>query len=232
MCQENNIVHIYCLRYYLKSLKFNEFSYSVGILLKCVSETDYNQAKSNFIEEWKQIKDEKKIAKLNKVLNKVGLEFYKKKIEGENSDLWRRCFMLHRCEFEMPSTTNSLEASHGHLNKKVPRLNEFWSSICRLVNNLTINEKSFNQKIRNNYNHIKHCSIQKQQNMDREKMDNQKDFYNTQIDNCFCSDNKLPSQLMKVDLPCCHRIDCDAQFPPCPHFTIHLVPCHLLWFFS
>lgn len=222
VCQENNIVHIYCLRHYLKSLKFNEFSYSVGILLKCVSETDYNQAKSNFIEEWKQIKDEKKIAKLNKVLNKVGLKFNKKKIEGENSDLWRRCSMLHRCEFEMPSTTNSLEASHGHLNKKVPRLNEFWSSICRLVNNLTINEKSFNQKIRHNYNHIKHCSIQKQQNMDREKMDNQKDFYNTQIDNCFCSDNKLPSQLMKVDLPCCHRIDCGAQFPPCPHFSIHL----------
>lgn len=131
---ENNINHIYCLRHFLASLKYNEFSYSVDLLLKCVSEADFNKAKLTLTDEFKNITDQKKLTKLNKELNKIGLKFSGNEISENDSDLWRRCSMVHRYEFQMPSTTNSLEAYHGHLNKKIPRVNEFWSSIARLAN--------------------------------------------------------------------------------------------------
>ena len=130
--------------------------------------------------------------------------------------------MLHRQDFGMPSTTNSLESFHGHLNKKVPRMNEFWSSIHRLANDLSVNEESFNTKIKHNYNYIKRISIQKQQRTVPEKMKNEKEFYDSHNDGCLCSDNKLVSHLMKTDLPCYHRVECGTQYPKCPHSTLHI----------
>ena len=59
VCQERKVVHIYCLRHYLASFQYNEFSYSVGLLLKCVSEADYNQAKSFITEEYKSNREKK-----------------------------------------------------------------------------------------------------------------------------------------------------------------------------
>lgn len=59
VCSENNINHIYCLRHFLASLKYNEFSYSVGLLLKCISEIDINQAKLTLTDEFDCITDPK-----------------------------------------------------------------------------------------------------------------------------------------------------------------------------
>ena len=39
---------------------------------------------------------------LKKILNKVGLKFTKNEIKEKDSDLWRRCSMLHRSDYEMP----------------------------------------------------------------------------------------------------------------------------------
>ena len=79
VCTENNINHIYCLRHFLASLKYNEFSYSVGLLLKFVSDKDFNQAKLTLTNEFKYITDLNKLKKLNKVLNKVRLKFSNKR---------------------------------------------------------------------------------------------------------------------------------------------------------
>ena len=78
VCTDNNIVHIYCFRHYLTSLKYNKFSYSIGLLLKSFSEVDYNQSKSELIAFWKSIKKKNKLTKLNRVLKKVGLHLNKK----------------------------------------------------------------------------------------------------------------------------------------------------------
>lgn len=97
ICAEKNIVNIYCLRHFLHSLKFNEFSFAVGQILKSVSDTDCNHAKSALIEEYQNLEEEK-LRKLNKVLNKIGLQLENDKIIEVNSDLWNRCSMNHRCK--------------------------------------------------------------------------------------------------------------------------------------
>lgn len=63
--------------------------------------------------------------------------------------------MNHRCDYGIPSTTNSLEATLGHISKKTPRKNDFWSPINRMAKCLSINKESFNKKIRHNFNHAK-----------------------------------------------------------------------------
>lgn len=216
VCKERNIEQIYCLKHFLESL------YAVGILLKCVSKTDFESEIKHFHEQFKDIKDKEKIRKLKKILNKVGLKFTKNEIKEKDSDLWRRCSMLHRSDYEMPSTTNSLESTHDHLNKKIPRNNEFWASIHRLAQGLTINNEEINKKIRHNYNSVKHKTILKLKSTNIENMTAQKKFYDTTIDHCNCSDNKLVSKMMKIDIPCHHRLSSGATFPECPIFRLSL----------
>ena len=51
----------------------------------------------------------------------------------------------------MPSTTNSLEASHGHLNEKLPRRNDFWTGMKRLIEFLIVNENGFKKALKCNF---------------------------------------------------------------------------------
>lgn len=51
---------------------------------------------------------------LNDTSNKIGISFIKNETD---SDLWERLLMLHRSKFKMPSTTNSIESIHDHLNE-------------------------------------------------------------------------------------------------------------------
>lgn len=59
--------------------------------------------------------------------------------------------MMERVFYEMPSTTNSLESSHGHINSKTPRRNNFWSALNRIVTFLI--KQNFNYQNKINYNY-------------------------------------------------------------------------------
>ena len=221
-CDEHAINQIYCLRHLLNSLKYKEFSYQVGLLVKCASVSDFEMCKSTLEEEFSEINDQTKLAALNKTLGKVGLIFSENKITEIDSELWKKCSMLHRVSYRMPSTTNSLEATHGHLNKETPRANEFWASMERLAKTFDVNEKLINDKIRHNYNYAKNITTRKFQNTEKESMQSQIEFYNSSDISCYCSENKIVSQLLEIDLPCSHRLACGTQFPKCPQFSIQI----------
>ena len=53
-----------------------------------------------------------------------------------DEDRWDEVSQLMRIKHKMPSTTNALEAFHGHLNDDVPRRNEFWASLFRIITSL------------------------------------------------------------------------------------------------
>ena len=42
---------------------------------------------------------------------------------------WESVALLFRVPLHMPSTSNSLESTHGHMNQKTPRRNNFYMSI-------------------------------------------------------------------------------------------------------
>lgn len=71
----------------------------------------------------------KKVNKLNRLLKKVGLKMENDHIITIDEERWTEVSMSKRAEFRMPSCTNQLESTHGHLNSAIPRRNKFWPSI-------------------------------------------------------------------------------------------------------
>jgi hypothetical protein len=61
-----------------------------------------------------------------KILNKVGLALAKGKLSVRSAEHWQQGSMLERVPSRMPSTTNSLESIHGHLNAQTSGRNAFW----------------------------------------------------------------------------------------------------------
>lgn len=53
------------------------------------------------------------------------------------------------------------------------------------------------------------------------RIDLESESYNTKEDYCDCSENKLLSEILRIDVPCCHRLNLGAQFPPCPEIILN-----------
>ena len=223
ICEEKNVVHLACLRHLLVSLKFNEFSYCAGILVKCASLLDLNKALASFAEDFTKIKDEAELKELNKVLGKIGMHFSENTINITDPGRWKQVSMLCRIEHKMPSTTNSLESSHGHLNRKTPRHNNFWEPLARIAESFLLKTQTVDFRVQNNYNYTKRTTLRKAHNTPADKMQEMFDFYSTRIDHCDCGENKLESAMYGIDIPCSHRCIKGASFPPCPTFDFHPV---------
>ena len=63
---------------------------------------------------------------------------------------WKQVSMMERVFYEMPSTTNSLESSHGHLNCKTPRRNNIWAALNRIITFLINQNYNYQHKINHN----------------------------------------------------------------------------------
>ncbi|NLZ73129.1 MAG: hypothetical protein GX905_04840 [Bacteroidales bacterium] len=214
ICSELEITHLVCLRHLLVSLKYAEFVYEITMLLKSTSTFELSKAKE-FVENRFKTIDSSKKDYLLKLLNKVGLTFDGSILSIKDQSRWQEVSMFERKLFKMPSTTNALESTHGHLNAQTPRRNNFYASIYRIVNAMMQKAQSIEGSIRKNYNRIKHDTLQfsKAQN---DRMNSWIKYYSTTIDNCNCSENRLESAMLGVDLPCSHRVYLGASFPACP----------------
>jgi len=222
ICDEKFAIHLACLRHLLVSLRFSNYSYAVGELLKCASLFDSENAFTEFSNIFSKISKEEDIIELNKILGKVGLNFADKSINLVDEKRWNQVSMLARINYKMPSTTNSLESFHGHLNKRTPRRNGFWDSIHRLCEAVILKKNMHDERIRHNYSHIIANTLKKQKATDLETMILQQQYYSTTVDGCHCSQNKLIAEILGVDVPCSHRIAIGAKFPDCPSLNIEI----------
>lgn len=206
VCDDNFAEHLACLRHLLVSLKYSQYSYVVGELLKCTSLLDHNNALTEFSNRFAKISDANELRELNNVLEKIGMNFADGSINLVNQKRWDQVSMLSRINFKMPSTTNSLESSHGHLNKKTPRHNGFWSSINRLCESFILKTNLLNTRIQHNYSYLKNTTQKRFNSMNIETMNLQLAFYSTTVDHCNCGENKLMSAILEIDIPCSHRL--------------------------
>lgn len=55
----------------------------------------------------------------------------------------------------LPSTSNSLEATHGQLNAKTPRKKFSWQKIYEIIQNLNTKNKTLTDHIKHNYQYEK-----------------------------------------------------------------------------
>lgn len=95
--------------------------------------------------------NEEEYEKVNLALEKVGLLFIDNQIFIDDEKRWDEVSMVERCFYQMPSTTNTLEATHGHLNKRTPRRNTFYQSVFRIFRELSAKYLAINDRIKHNY---------------------------------------------------------------------------------
>lgn len=99
-----------------------------------------------------------------------------------------------------------LESSHDQMNRKTPRHNNFWSALYRITNFLIKQVFSYKQKIFNNYNYAIRKTLKDGQRIKDEEMIKQQKFFNTRYNYCNCSENKLISSQLGIDMPCIFRL--------------------------
>lgn len=112
--QSQGFQHLICLKHLLTSLGKTKYSYQIGNLVSVLCQKDIDELMNIYAESWKQIKDQKEVNKLNRLLKKVGLKMEKSQIITIDDERWTEVSISKRGEFRMPSCTNQLESTHGH----------------------------------------------------------------------------------------------------------------------
>jgi hypothetical protein len=125
--------HLLCLRHFLVSLKQNQFSFQVGQLVKVQCLAEARCLKEAFEAEFRAVTARVERQLLLKTLGKAGLRLTDDQITIGDAKRWEAVSLIHRATTRMPSTTNSIESTNGHLNDATTRNNPFWGSRSLLV---------------------------------------------------------------------------------------------------
>ena len=134
ICAKYNCQHIGCLRHFLAGLGKKPYSSQIGELVSAKCELDFEFLRGFYSVSFERYIESHELNDLQKLLGKAGLTYdvESKQIKIVSEHLWSSISQIRRISTLMPSTTNALESSHGHLNKNIPRRNYFWT--CRISN--------------------------------------------------------------------------------------------------
>lgn len=161
---------------------------------------------------------------IQKCLLTCGMHFNTetKKIEVCDEERWTSVSLIERVNFKMPTTTNSLESSHGHLNSTIPRRNDFYTSLTRLIEFTIHKSHNFSKSYATNFNRAKR-QISNQSSVFYHKiLDKECIQYNTTRDACECGETTLLNAMMRCELPCSHRVHKGAKFNEPPNINLTL----------
>lgn len=223
ICSKYGCQHIGCLKHFVTSLGLHEFSKPVADLVSAKCEKDLEKFKKMYSEKFIKYIDTPDMQNLQKTLEKAGLRYdvNEHKILIANTETWNSISQIKRIEYSMPATTNALESSHGHLNSQVPRHNEFWSAMTRLVNFVIVKQNNFERAYQTNFaraqRKIKESALEFQSTMLNERQ-----FYNTKHDSCECGETKLLSKMFRIEIPCKHIYSQNFIFPKAPEIKLKL----------
>jgi hypothetical protein len=204
VCNNHNCKHLGCLKHFLTSLGLNEYSKQVGELVSAKCIKDFETLRTLYSRQFSKITSHESKQQMMKTLDKAGLSYSDEKgIIIANKEKWESISQIERIKLSMPSTTNALESTHGHLNAEIPRRNNFWSAMMRLVKYVLTKENNFANAFKTNYMREKRV-IDKKCRENAMIMDKQKEFYHTNLDSCECGETKLISRMMRIEIPCSH----------------------------
>ncbi len=204
------------------NLIFNFIAYGIGIIIKRCTQFEFNNSINFYSRPFSDIQNPGQIALRDRLLKKAGLKFVNNRIIINDEDKWKRISLLERVNIKLPPTTNSLESTHGQLNKKTPRKKNFWQSLYDIIINLNEKNQTINEHNKHNFCYEKRKTIEKLKNYN-ERMNQEIIFYSTTADYCNCSQNKVLSSLYNIDFPCIHRLHLGVNFPECPNIIIQLI---------
>jgi hypothetical protein len=224
LCARHGQLQLFCLRHFLLSLKLKEFSLPVGNLVKCRSEGEFASLKVLYEAEFRAVSEARRSDLLRRTLRKAGLSFTGSEIVIEDEARFNAVSMWRRIGTRMPSTTNSLEATHGHLNEQISRRNPFWGSMAILYNSISDKTLHLDKALVHDFRTSLKRSRRRSQQLDAERMRDECATFQSSATACGCSETLHLASCYRTDIPCSHRYAMGADKPPIPEFAIHLEP--------
>lgn len=235
----NNIENIVCNRHLLLSLKKTIFSYQIGNIVSCRSQIDLDASLCTYSDEFNEFFIEYKTKStaseyetmknlLKKLLEKVGMTFSDTLVITDKNR-WKQVSLFERIQKVMPSTTNSLESSHGHINENIPRRHNFFHSLNKLVKWSNRKISNFQKLLSKNFDYIVNKSIKKLQSKSSNDMIKECKYYQSTMFTCNCGEVSLESKLYRTPLKCSHMLFCHLQngenldaieLPKCPDIKL------------
>lgn len=118
------------------------------------------------------------------------MTFSNRLLKITDEEEWLKVSMLQRISFQVQSTTNSLEAMHGHMNHKTPRGNQFFEGFDRICKSLDSKYSKVSGRIAHNFDYIKRKTKKKLNNIS-EILESSCSFYDADTNSCLFSDKQI-----------------------------------------
>lgn len=140
-----------CLRHFLNNLKMNYIAFGIRVIIKSCTQFEFDNSIKLYSKLFSSITNPSDIQLRDRLLRKAGLIFIQNKICIKDFQKWRKFSLLERTKIKLPSTTNSLESTHGQLNSKISRKRNFWQSLFDISENLNKKNQTIQQHIQHNF---------------------------------------------------------------------------------
>ena len=222
---EKEQFQLMCHHHYLRGLKTTEFSQQVGAITSCKCKIDLKLLLKKYSEEFALYEnDEDKFAQIQKTLATCGMHFNSetKMIEIFNEDQWKAVSLIKRADYKMPTTTNALESSHGHLNARIPRRNDFYTSLTRLITFIIHKTHNFRKAYSTNFCRAKRRIADASTPFFNPLLEKESLQYKSTKETCKCGETTLLNSMMRTNLPCSHMLYKGAKFPEEPEIELFL----------
>jgi hypothetical protein len=205
LCARNGQTQLIRLRHFLVYLKLKEFSVPVGNLVKCWTASEFETLKALYEMEFRSVTDQKRHGLLLWTLKKAGLTYADGIILIVDEQRLNAVSMWKRVSMRMPSTTNSIEAMHEHLNEAISRKNLFWASQGILYNTIADKTLHFDLTLAHDFRGaLKRCR-RRSQFLSRELIQQECAHLGTTPDHCSCGETVHLSASYRTDVPCSHQ---------------------------
>jgi hypothetical protein len=218
-CTTNNIDHVYCVAHTIRLIgNNNHLTFTLKRLLQLTDVEEVN----NFLSEFSVTFSEELLQEsFLKTISSIGLSVVDNFVTPDpGSPLFYQSCLAYRVERGIPSTSNSLESLHSHLNDLKLRNTTYWMSISRMMILLQHRFLLFESCIQHNYNlqvyRLSHLLTSSSQ----EFLEDEVNLLHSTIDYCLCKKNIKINRLFDIDFPCIHRLFKGAKFIPASSITI------------
>jgi hypothetical protein len=166
--------------------------------------------------------DQKRLGLLTRTLKKAGLAFVDGAILIADERRFNAVSMWKRITTRMPSTTNSLEATHGHLNEAISRRNPFWGSMTLPYEAIPDKTMHFDAAFVHNFRtSLKRCK-RRGHGVPADRMAEECAYFATSPEACTCGETIHLSSSYRTDVPCSHRFAMGALKPETPETNLQL----------
>ena len=206
-CESKNIIQYFCHRHLLEIIGSN--SAIIPVVSKIIECDNTISLNSNLIHcssyLLKLMEIGIKQSLINDILGKIGMQFIDGTIIIINEHIFNSISMIQRKNLGIPSSTNHIESSHGHINRITPRKRNFFTTLNRLVGFCIRKSENVDYCVRKNIKKKERFNNYYMKITPPEIIQEECRIYRTNRLNCLCGKSYNNILFYGISIPCLHQ---------------------------